>query len=270
MNQTILITGASSGFGFLMANKLHEMGYNVIGTSRNPEKLISEVPFQLLRLDLDDDESITLFTKDLFTQIDHLDILINNAGFYLSGLAEETGIEQGRKQFETNFWGTLKLTNAILPHFRKQGFGKIITIGSIAGLISLPGGSYYSATKHALEGYFRSLRFEVNDFNIQVCMVEPVGFKTNIVTNSIVAENKISAYDNYRRTVEDYTKDLFSRSEEPIGVIEKVLKLIKNKKPAFNNPVGKGSTLFPTIQFLSFKTFENAINKNLQKFRKIN
>ena len=268
MKQTILITGASSGFGLLMANKLHESGYKVIGTSRNPEKYQSQVPFKLLKLDIDDDRSIQAFGKDLFNQINQLDILINNAGFYLSGLAEETTIEQGRQQLETNFWGTVRLTNELLPYFRKQRFGKIITLGSIMGLISLPGGAYYAASKHALEGYFRALRFEVNEFNIKVCMVEPVGFKTNIVSNSKVAENKISDYDTYRSTLEDYTKDLFTKSEEPIAVVETLLKLVESKNPTFNHPVGKGSTLFPAIQFLSFKTFENSIINNINKFKK--
>ncbi|PSL31137.1 SDR family NAD(P)-dependent oxidoreductase [Dyadobacter jiangsuensis] len=268
MKQTILITGASSGFGLLLANKLHESGYKIIGTSRNPEKYQSQVPFKLLKLDINDDKSIHSFSKDLFSQINQLDILINNAGFYLSGLAEETTIEQGRKQLETNFWGTVKLTNELLPYFRKQRFGKIITLSSIMGLISLPGGAYYAASKHALEGYFRALRFEVNEFNIKVSMVEPVGFKTNIVSNSMVAENRIGDYDVYRKTLEDYTKDLFSKSEEPIAVIETLLKLVESKNPKFNHPVGKGSTLFPAVQFLSFKTFENSIIKTINKFKK--
>ncbi len=268
MKQTILVTGASSGFGLLIANKLHQSGYHVIGTSRNPEKSQSSLPFKILTLDITDDNSIKSFGKQLFTEIKQLDVLINNAGFYLSGLGEETTIEQGKKQLETNFWGTVKLTNELLPYFRKQRFGKIITVGSIMGLISLPGGAYYAASKHALEGYFRALRFELNEFNIKVSMVEPVGFKTNIVTNSIVAENKISDYDAYRTKLEDYTKDLFTKSEEPTAVVETLLKLVENENPNFNHPVGKGSTLFPAIQYFSFKTFENAITKNINKFKK--
>lgn len=268
MKQTILVTGASSGFGLLIANKLHESGYIVIGTSRDPEKYQSKLPFKLLPLDIADDHSIESFGKKLFSVIKNLDVLINNAGFYLSGLAEETSIEQGKKQLETNFWGTVKLTNELLPYFRKQRFGKIITVGSIMGLISLPGGAYYAASKHALEGYFRALRFELNEFNIKVSMVEPMGFKTNIVSNSKVAENKISDYDAYRVTLENYTKDLFSKSEEPTAVVEMLLKLVENESPKFNHPVGKGSTLFPAIQYFSFKTFENSVIKNIQKFKR--
>ena len=268
MKKNILVTGASSGFGLSLANELYKKGYNVIGTSRNPEKSQSSLPFKMLALDITDDNSIKSFGKQLFTEIKQLDVLINNAGFYLSGLAEETSIDQGKQQFETNFWGTIKLTNELLPYFRKQHFGKIITVGSIMGLISLPGGAYYAASKHALEGYFRALRFELKEFNIKVSMVEPVGFKTNIVTNSKVAENKISDYDKYRTTLQDYTKDLFANSEEPTAVVETLLKLVENENPNFNHPVGKGSTLFPAIQYFSFKTFENSVIKNINKFKK--
>lgn len=267
MKQNILVTGASSGFGLLLANELYKRGYNVIGTSRNPEKMQTKVSFKMLALDITDDNSIQSFSKKLFAEIDRLHVLINNAGFYLSGLAEETTITQGKQQFETNFWGTLKLTNELSPYFRKQRFGKIITVSSIMGLISLPGGAYYAASKHALEGYFRALRFELNEFNIKVSMVEPVGFKTNIVTNSKVAENRINDYDAYRTTLEEYTRDLFTKSEEPTAVVKTLLKLVERKNPKFNHPVGKGSTLFPAIQYFSFKTFEKSVIKNINKFK---
>jgi short-subunit dehydrogenase len=268
MKQNILVTGASSGFGLLIANELHRKGYNVIGTSRNPEKIQSVVPFKILALDISDDNSIKAFGKQLFSEVKQLDVLINNAGFYLSGLAEETTIEQGNKQLETNFWGTVKLTNELLPYLRKQRFGKIITIGSIMGLISLPGGAYYAASKHALEGYFKTLRFELKEFNIKVSMVEPMGFKTNIVTNSMVAKNKINDYNVYRKKLEAYTKDLFDKAPEPTPVINTIIKLAGDKDPKFNHPVGKGASLFLAIQLFSYKTFEKAIIKNINKFKK--
>jgi short-subunit dehydrogenase len=268
MKKNVLVTGASSGFGLMVANQLHKNGYTVIGTSRNPEKHQSSVPFKLLALDIADSNSISNFARQLFSEVKKLDVLINNAGFYLSGLAEETSIEQGKQQLETNFLGTVMLTNELLPHFRNQRSGKIITVGSIMGLISLPGGAYYAASKHALEGYFKALRFELNEFNIKVSMVEPMGFKTNIVTNSKVAQNNISDYDAYRTTLENYTKDLFSKVEEPTAVTEKLLKLIENNSPKFNNPVGKGSSLLPAIQYFSFKTFENSVINNINKFKK--
>jgi short-subunit dehydrogenase len=263
MKQTILITGASSGFGLLIASKLHESGYNIIGTSRNPGKHQNLVPFKLLALDIADDNSIKAFSRQLFTHINQLDVLINNAGFYLSGLAEETTIEQGKKQLETNFWGTVKLTNELLPHFRKQRFGKIITVGSIMGLLSFPSAAYYAASKHALEGYFKSLRFELNEFNIKVCMVEPMGFKTNIINSSVAAEGKIDDYATYRKKIEAFAKDLFDKSPEPTPVINTVIKLVGDKTPKFNHPVGKGASVILALQHFAYKTFENSIIKNI-------
>ena len=108
MKQTILITGASSGFGLLIANKLHQNGYDVIGTSRNPQRYQAKLPFKLLALDIADNDSIESFGKELFSEVKQLDVLINNAGYLVTGIAEETSIELGRQQLETNFWGTVK------------------------------------------------------------------------------------------------------------------------------------------------------------------
>lgn len=265
MKQNILITGASSGFGLSLANQLHESGYNVIGTSRNPSKM--NVPFTMLALDIADENSIKAFTSQLFKHISKLDVLINNAGYYLSGLAEETTIEQGKQQFETNFWGTIHLTNALLPHFRKQRSGKIITVGSIMGLLNFPSAAYYGASKHALEGFFKSLRFELNEFNIKVAMVEPMGFKTGIITNSFVAEGKINDYDTYRNKIERFSNDLFDKSPEPTPVINTLLKLIEDKNPTFRNPVGKGASVILSIQHFAYKAFENTILRNINKFK---
>lgn len=265
MKQTILVTGASSGFGLLLATQLHQRGYTVIGTSRNPGKI--QVPFTMLALDIADDHSIAAFGKELFRHVSRLDVLINNAGYYLSGLAEETTIEQGKQQFETNFWGTIKLTNELLPHFRKQRSGKIITVGSIMGLLNFPSAAYYGASKHALEGYFKALRFELEEFNIQVAMVEPMGFKTGIISNSFAAERKIDDYDSYRSKIGRFSNDLFAKSPEPSPVIETLLKLVEDKKPTFSHPVGKGASLFLAIQHFAYRTFENSIRNNINKFK---
>lgn len=264
MKETILITGASSGFGLKLATMLHERGYTVIGTSRNPGKI--QVPFKMLALDISDDNSIKSFRVELFKQISKIDVLINNAGYYLSGLAEETTIEQGKQQFETNFWGTIKLTNQLLPYFRKQRSGKIITLGSFMGLLNFPGASYYGASKHALEGYFKSLRFELKEFNIKVAMVEPMNFRTGIITNSFVAEGKINDYDNYRNKIGRFSNELFAKSPDSKPVINTLMRLIEEENPAFSHPVGKGASLILAIQHFAYKTFEKSIIRNIYKF----
>jgi short-subunit dehydrogenase len=261
--ETILITGASSGIGRLIASKLYENGYQVIGTSRDPAKHQAKLPYKVLPLDLNNHDSIASFSKLLFSEITTLDVLINNAGYLVNGLAEETPIELGRQQFETNFWGTIKLTNELLPHFRKQMHGKIITLGSLLGLVGLPNVAYYAASKHALEGYFKSLRFELNQFNIKVVMVEPMSFKTSIAEGGTVATGHIADYGPFRQKIAAYTKSTFDKAPEPTPVIDKLLQTIKEKNPKFGYPVGKGSSVILLLQHFAYKIFEKSILKSV-------
>jgi short-subunit dehydrogenase len=263
MEQTILVTGASSGFGLLIASKLHESGYQVIGTSRNPEKYQEKVPFKLLALDIANDASIESFAEHLFSQISKLDVLINNAGYLVTGLAEETSIEIGKQQFETNFWGTVKLTNELLPYFRKQKQGKIITVGSLLGLVSLPNVAYYAASKHALEGYFKALRIELNQFNIKVSMVEPSTFKTNIGNSASNVKGDIKDYDVFRQKITSYTKTQFEQAPGPEPVMNTVLKIINERNPKYSHPVGKGASIILTLQRFAYSVLENTILKNV-------
>jgi len=265
MSENILITGASSGFGLLVANELHKKGYNVIGTSRNPEKYTSKLPFKMVALDLDSEQSINTFSDRLFKEIPKLDILINNAGFLVSGIAEEIPIELGRQQFETNFWGTIKVTNAILPHFRKQKSGKIITVGSIVGLVSFPNAAYYAASKHALEGYFKALRYELNEFNIRVAMIEPSAFKTSIMDNSSSPLNKIEDYNSLRSKIDKFTIELVKTAEDPALVAGKVLKVVETDKPKFRNIVGKGTSVLINLQHFAYSILEKNVLKQLNK-----
>ena len=265
MKKNILVTGASSGFGLLVANELHKNGYNVIGTSRNPEKYVSNLPFKMIALDLDSEQSINTFSERVFKEIGRLDILINNAGFLVSGIAEETPIELGRQQLETNFWGTIKVTNAVLPHFRKQKFGKIITVGSIVGLVSFPNAAYYAASKHALEGYFKALRYELNEFNIRVAMIEPSAFKTSIMDNSSSQSMKIEDYNTLRSNIEKFTNELVKSAEDPALVAGKVLKVVETDKPKFRNIVGKGTSVLINLQHFAYSILEKNVLKQLEK-----
>jgi short-subunit dehydrogenase len=263
MKQTILVTGASSGIGKFIAGKLHQSGYNVIGTSRHPEKYQTNLPFKLLALDISDDNSVESFVKRLFSQIQQLDVLVNNAGYLVTGLAEETSVELGKEQFETNFWGTVRLTKELLPYFRKQRQGKIITTGSFLGLIGYPNVAYYSASKHALEGYFKSLRFELNQFNIKVSMVEPVFFKTNIGENAVASKAEIKDYNIFRQKINMFSSKSLENAPAPDAVVETILKIIRKKNPEFNYPVGKGTSLILTLQRLAYNGFESSVLKRV-------
>ncbi|WP_108424608.1 SDR family NAD(P)-dependent oxidoreductase [Flagellimonas amoyensis] len=263
--QTVLITGASSGIGLQLANQLHDRGYHVIGTTRNPKRI--PVPFQMMTLDITDEDSIEAFTNELFDAIGQLDVLVNNAGYMLVGLAEETPLELGKKQFDTNFWGTIALTNAILPHFRRQKSGQIITMSSMMGLIGLPNKSFYSASKHAIEGYFKSLRFELDQFNIKVNLVEPMWSKTNLKHNLVTTVAKIPEYDFYRKQADAYLKRSLESAERPDVVVDAILKLIRSKSSKFRNPVGKMSRMIFFLQNHAYKMFEGAIQKEVDRFK---
>jgi short-subunit dehydrogenase len=265
MSKTILITGASSGFGLMLANDLHKKGFNVIGTSREPEKYSGKFAFKLFKLDIDDDNSINSFATQVSSEIKQLDVLVNNAGFMVTGIAEETPIDVARKQFETNFWGTVKVTNALLPQLRKQKSGQIITVSSIVGLIGPPNLSYYSASKHAVEGYFKALRLELNQFNIKVSVVEPVWFKTNLGNNAVASKgNVISDYNNYRKKVDALTQKGLDDAQTPEPVANIITKIIGTKEPKFSNPVGKQSGMIVFLQNFAPKMLESSMLKSLK------
>ncbi|HEX8406356.1 MAG TPA: SDR family NAD(P)-dependent oxidoreductase [Duganella sp.] len=264
MTKSILITGASSGFGLLLATYLQQRGFDVIGTSREPDKHAGKLPFKLLRLDIDSDASIQSFTQELFRHTKRLDVLVNNAGYMVTGIAEETPIALGRQQFETNFWGTVKLTNALLPALRAQKHGQIITVSSIVGLIGPPNLSYYTASKHAVQGYFKSLRFELHQFNIKVSMVEPVWFKTNLGRNAVAAvDGGIADYNAYRPQVDAATQKGIDEAEAPDPVVHTITKLIGTKEPKFSNPVGKMTGVILFLQSYAPKMFEGSILKSV-------
>lgn len=262
--KVILLTGATSGIGLLIASRLHTNGYKVFGTSRFPEKHKDKVPCELLPLDINSQESIQNCVEMLLTKSTVLDVLINNAGSYLGGPAEETTIEQAYKQIETNFWGAVKMTNAILPIMRKQRSGKIITTGSLAGLIGMPLGSYYAASKHALEGFFKSLRLEVKNFNISISVIEPAFFKTNIDVDSVYAAETIRDYDEIRKHANDFFKSSVAAAPLPEPVADTVLRIIKAENPRYSYPIGKNSRFLPALQFFTPGMFEAGFLKKLK------
>lgn len=268
MKKIILITGASSGFGLLVANRLHEKWYTVIGTSRNPKKSQNQVSFKLLPLDLNDKNSIEIFSQLLLKETQTIDILINNAWYMLKGLAEETPIETAREQFETNFWGTVQITNNILPLFRKQRSGKIITVSSFLGLLGYPNLSFYSASKHALEWYFKSLRFEVKHFNIKVSIVEPTYFKTNLLSHSIETPTRIEDYNDFREKVINYIEKEFFKSPQPNMVLNKILELVEDNEPRLSNTVGKGTSIILTLQRFAYTILEKSILNMVEKSKR--
>jgi len=195
--KTILITGASSGFGLVTARKLAGAGHRVFGTSRNPSGCEAD-GFALLPLDVTSDESVSECITSLRERVGRIDVLVNNAGLAQDSLVEETPLEQARPVFETNFWGVVRLTNAVLPWMREQGSGLIVNVSSLAGLVGTPGQGFYAASKHALEGYTEALRAELTGQSIRIVLVEPGFFQTNLHSSMVRRSNQIAAYDGLR------------------------------------------------------------------------
>ncbi len=179
MSQVVLITGASSGIGAAIANFLHEKGYTVYGTSRNPSKNPSTA-FNMLALDVTQVSSMQNAVEKLIAQEGKIDYLINNAGMGITGPIEETPTQEIRRVFETNYFGALEMIKAVIPTMRKQRSGMVINITSIAGYMGLPYRGIYSATKGALGITSEAYRMELKEFNVKMTTVAPGDFATNI------------------------------------------------------------------------------------------
>src|SRR4051794_37187167 len=173
-----LVTGASSGIGEATAERLARAGYKVYGTSRRGA-LAGRRSFAMLPLDVTSDESVAAVVSEVTRLEGRIDLLVNNAGFSVAPAgAEESSIEQARAIFDTNFFGIVRMTRAVVPHMRHQGSGRIINIGSVLGFLPAPYMALYSATKHAIEGYSESLDHELRTRGIRVLVVEPAYTKT--------------------------------------------------------------------------------------------
>lgn len=254
--KTIIVTGASSGIGLAIAGLLHQSGYRVIGTSRNPEKHKEKIDYEMLTLDVTSDKSVEEFMQTALAKTGTIDAIINNAGMIVCGSAEETPLELAKQQMETNFWGVVRLTRAVLPVYRKQKHGKIITIGSLAGLIGVPFETYYSASKHALEGFFKSLRLELKSFHIDVSIVEPGFFRSNLYNTATFAPETIGNYDRVRTAALKVVEESSSTAPPPDVVAKTVLKIVRSKKPAFSYRAGSDAKTLPVLHFLSNRIFE--------------
>jgi len=152
----------------------------------------------------------------------------------------------------------------VLPIMRQQRSGKIITIGSLGGIIGIPNQSYYSAAKHALEGFYKSLRFEVSTFNIKISMVEPGFFKTNLHNKFEYAKPTISDYDNLRNNAIPVFSESIEKADTPEPVARIVLKILQSKNPGFSYRVGENSWLAPFLQFISYRLYELGTKKKLR------
>ena len=180
----VLITGASSGFGKACAERLSEQSHCVYGTSRRaPAQGEKHGDITMLHMDVDQDASVQRGVELILQREGRIDVVINCAGYGLSSAVESTPLEAAKAQFETNFFGTMRVCQAVLPAMRAQRSGLIINISSVAGLISPPFHGLYAASKYAIEGLTEALSIEVRPFGVRVVMIEPGDFRTGFTAN---------------------------------------------------------------------------------------
>ena len=233
-----LVTGASSGIGKATAERLTTAGYKVYGTSRRGAQT-GQRSFEMLPLDVTSDESVEAAVNEVMRLEGRIDLLVNNAGFGVAPAgAEESSIEQARSIFETNFFGIVRMTRAVVPHMRLQGSGRIINIGSVLGFLPMPYGALYAATKHAIEGYSESLDHELRTRGIRVSVIEPAYTKTPFDANFLEPDAKLDAYREARAAVNKRVKEVMATAEQPGVVADIVLKAAIAARPKLRYPAG--------------------------------
>ena len=258
--RVVLVTGASSGVGQSTARLLARNGYRVFGTGRSPGGAGDTQGVTMLPLDVRSDDSVAACLGAVSGQAGRLDILVNNAGYELAGALEELSLDEAKAQFETNFFGVLRMVKAVLPLMRRQKQGQIINVSSLAGLSPIPFMGIYSASKFALDGYTEALRLEVKPFNIRVSQIEPGFLRTPMMNNRQVAAGRIAEYDPWRQRAYDAIRGYEEKGPGPELVAETVLKIAGSKTPRLRYVVGQQAKFVTRLRrFVPEGAFEKGV-----------
>jgi short-subunit dehydrogenase len=260
--KTAFVTGASSGIGKAAAHALAKAGYRVIGTSRNagPDEVRDGI--RMIRCDVTSDESVAAAIVQAHAELGHIDLLVNNAGFGVTGAAEESSIAQVHSLFETNFYGAVRVTNAVLPIMRQQKAGRILNVGSILGLTPAPYGAYYSASKFAIEGYSESLDHEVREFGVRVVVVEPGATRTSFETSNTPGDNPVAAYAPSQAKYRVAFDKAMAAGDSPADVAATIVRAARDKRPRLRYASGKAARMIALARrFLPASLFDNVLHK---------
>jgi len=237
--KVVLITGASSGNGKAAAELLSQRGYQVFGTSRNPSASNQPSTFKLLPLDVSLDDSVAACVQSVLEQAGRIDVLVNNAGYELGGALEEVSMDEARAQFETNFFGVMRMTKAVLPGMRQRKDGQIINVSSLSGIAPIPFLGIYSASKFALEGFAETLFHEVQPFNIRVSLIEAGFLKTPLMEKRQMTAQTISDYDTWRQRAMKSVREYEETGPDAHLVADTVVQIIESKSPRLRYIVGQ-------------------------------
>lgn len=247
-DKVALVTGASSGIGKAVAERLATAGYKVYGTSRNGAKS-GLSPFAMLSSDVNGESSVAAVVNEIISKEGRIDLLVNNAGFGVAAAgAEESTIKQAKSIFDTNFFGLVRMTLAVIPHMRQQGSGRIINISSVLGFLPAPYMALYAASKHAVEGYSASLDHELRTRGIRVSLIQPAYTKTGFDANLLAADATLNEYDKIRGALAHRVKALVERGDDTSVVAEVVLKAATADNPNIAYTAGR---LAARLRFLS-------------------
>ncbi|SHM76169.1 SDR family oxidoreductase [Flavobacterium chilense] len=265
MSKTIFITGASSGIGQATALYFAGQGWNVVATMRHPEKqdvLKNSENMLVLKLDVEQPKTFNNVIKAVLSKFGSIDALLNNAGYGQHGLFEATTYEQIQRQFSVNLFGAMEITRALLPHFRQQQKGTIITITSGVGRVTVPLVSIYAASKFALEGFCESLSFELASQNIKVKIIEPGNISTNFEQTTkanFATDEALTDYADYLQKMEAVFKGIYSGGGSTANdVAATIFKAATDDTNVLRYVVG--ADLQPLIDIRNGGTDENYMN----------
>lgn len=258
--RSVLITGASSGIGHATARLFAERGFRVFGTSRR--KLPDEGGVEMLELDVRSEESVARCVAEVLARAGRVDMLINNAGVEHVGIAEETTVEDARNILETNFFGVVRMVDAVLPGMRARRQGRIINIGSLAAWVGEPGEAFYSASKGALARYTEALRHEVWPLGVHVSLVEPGAFKTNVIEAASKTEGSIPDYDAVRAAALRTLRDSLRQGDDPRKAAQLILKVANAPTPRLRYGAGGEERWLPYLKvLLPQRIFDYAVRR---------
>ena len=264
-NRIALVIGASSGIGEATAQRLTSAGYKVYGTSRRRVP-VGRGSIEMLPLDVTSGESVQAVVSEVIRREGRIDLLVNNAGFGVAPAgAEESSLDQAKAIFDTNFFGIVRMTRAVVPHMRRQGSGRIINIGSVLGFLPMPFGSLYAATKHAVEGYSESLDHELRTRGIRVSVIEPAYTNTRFDAHFQEPDSPLDEYRDIRATVRTRVTEVMKSADEPSVVADVVLRAATAAQPKTRYTAGgRASRLRLLRRFAPAAMMEAGIRKDLR------
>jgi NAD(P)-dependent dehydrogenase (short-subunit alcohol dehydrogenase family) len=260
--RVVLISGASSGVGRATARLLADRGDTVFGTSRNPSSNDSTPGVEMLPLDVRIDHSVRACIDTIAHRCGHIDVLINNAGYELAGALEELTIEETKAQFETNFFGVVRMVNAVLPLMRRRRRGQIVNVSSLSGLSSVPFLGMYSASKFALEGYTEALRHEVKPFGIHVSMTEAGFLNTSMINNRQVGANQTADYEPWRQRALQAVRKYEDHGPRAEVMAHQLLEILSSPNPRLRYLIGQQARSVARLRrFLPAGLYEQGVRR---------